>query len=147
MLTEDAPERLRAQPAWLLAQASRRVTRTVADRLAGVGAHRTHHAALAALAETSPCSQASLARRCGVDRSDMVALVERLTEDGHVAREPDPDDRRRYRLSLTPAGERRLRELDAVVAAAQGDALHPLSAAERDWLAHLLTTVVHGSRR
>jgi DNA-binding MarR family transcriptional regulator len=32
--------------------------------------------------------------------------VKRLEERGHVVREPNPDDRRSYRIRLTPEGRR-----------------------------------------
>jgi DNA-binding MarR family transcriptional regulator len=139
---EDAPARLRTLPSWLLGQASLRSQRVGADALAARGAHRTHYAVLAALDEFGPASQASLGRRCAIDPSDMVALMARLTGDGFVERAPDPADRRRNVVSITAAGRRRLDELGAAVAEAQDVLLAPLSAAERERLAGLLTRIV-----
>jgi DNA-binding MarR family transcriptional regulator len=143
---DSAPARLRALPTWLLNQAALQGQRIGADALAAVGAHRTHYAVLAALDEFGPASQAELGRRCGIDPSDMVALMARLTGDGLVERGPDPADRRRNIVSITRAGRRRLDDLSETVGAAQDALLAPLSAAERDRLARLLARIVEHAR-
>jgi MarR family transcriptional regulator, lower aerobic nicotinate degradation pathway regulator len=140
---ETTPARLRTLPTWLLNQAALKGQRIGAETLAAVGAHRTHYAVLAALDEFGPDSQAELGRRCGIDPSDMVALMGLLTGDRLVQRQPDPADRRRNVVSITRAGRRRLDELVEVVAAAQDELLEPLSNAERGRLVALLTRIVH----
>src|SRR3954452_16503818 len=95
MEISSTPSRLRTLPSWLLNQAALPGQGLVADALETIGAHRSHYALLAALDEFGPDSQIALGRRIGVDRSDMVALVNRLATDGLVRRDPDPDDRRR----------------------------------------------------
>ena len=147
MEIETAPERVRGLPSWLLNQAALAANRLVGDGLSAVGAHRSHYAVLAALDEFGPASQAALGRRCGIDRSDMVALVNVLSRDGLVGRRPDAADRRRNVITITAAGRRRLRALEAVVAGLQDALLTPLSAAQRDQLVALLRRVVehHGA--
>ncbi|MNW59449.1 HTH-type transcriptional repressor NicR [compost metagenome] len=97
---------------------------------------------LTTLEEFGPASQAALGRRCGIDRSDMVALVDRLVADGHVERNPDPSDRRRNIITLTATGAKRLDELGAVLAAAQEDLLAPLDDRDRRRLVDLLDRLV-----
>ena len=147
MEIDTAPERLRALPSWLLNQAALAAQRVVGDGLSAVGAHRSHYAVLAALDEFGPASQAALGRRCGIDRSDMVALVDVLSREGLVGRRPDAADRRRNVVTITAAGRRRLRTLDTLVGRLQDALLTPLSAAERDQLVALLRRVVdhHGA--
>lgn len=142
MKTETAPTRLRALPSWLLAQATLEASRRVAEKLSEVGAHRSHFAVLTTLEEFGPASQAALGRRCGIDRSDMVALVDHLVADGHVERNPDPSDRRRNIITLTATGAKRLDELGAVLAAAQEDFLAPLDNRDRRSLVDLLDRLV-----
>jgi MarR family transcriptional regulator, lower aerobic nicotinate degradation pathway regulator len=142
---DSSPARLRDLPTWLLSQAALQGQRIGAETLAAVGAHRTHYAVLAALDEFGPDSQAELGRRCGIDPSDMVALMARLTGDGLVERGPDPSDRRRNLVSISQAGRRRLDELSERVGAAQDELLEPLSAAERARLVALLTRIVDRS--
>jgi DNA-binding MarR family transcriptional regulator len=143
---ESAPARLRELPSWLLNQAALRGQRIGARVLAEAGAHRSHYAVLSALDEFGPDSQAALGRRCGIDPSDMVALMAVLTGDGLVERAPDPADRRRNVVSITRAGRRRLDKLDSTVAAAQDELLEPLSTADRARLVALLTRVVRHDR-
>ena len=142
MEIENTPERLRGLPSWLLNQAALAANRIVGEGLAGAGAHRSHYAVLSALDEFGAASQAALGRRCGIDRSDMVALVNALSRDRLVAKRPDPTDRRRNVITLTTAGRRRLRSLDTAVGRLQDALLAPLSAAERRQLVVLLRRVV-----
>lgn len=142
MHIEDAPAPLRRLPSWLVSQAALLAQRTVNDRLGAVGGHRREFSLLTALDESGPDSQAALSRRCGIDRSDMVALVNDLALGGLLERRPDETDRRRNVVSLTAAGRERLQALREVIAAAQDELLAPLSASERERLVALLTTVL-----
>ena len=142
MHIEDAPAPLRRLPSWLVSQAALLAQRTVSDRLGAVGGHRREFSLLTALDESGPDSQAALSRRCGIDRSDMVALVNDLALGGLLERRPDETDRRRNVVSLTAAGRERLQALREVIAAAQDELLAPLSASERERLVALLTTVL-----
>jgi DNA-binding MarR family transcriptional regulator len=138
----SAPERLRALPSWLLNQTALLATRLVSDELAAVGLRRYHYSLMTALDEGGPASQAELGRRTTIDRSDMVAAVNELSDLGLVARAPDRADGRRNIVRLTPAGRRRLRQLEARVAGAQDELLAPLSASERRQLVALLTRML-----
>lgn len=133
-----APQRMTALPSWLLARAAATSGRTVAEALGLAGAHRSHYAVLAALDERGPLSQAALSDSIGVDRSDMVRLLDTLAADGLLVREPDPEDRRRNLIATTPAGRARLRVLDRVLATAQDEATARLTGEERDHLVSLL---------
>ncbi|MEV0679243.1 MarR family winged helix-turn-helix transcriptional regulator [Actinosynnema sp. NPDC050436] len=137
-----APARLRGTPSWLLNQTAAVAQRLVADGFAAHGARRYHYSLLAALEESGPASQADLGRRGGVDRSDVVATVNELSERGFVQRSPDPHDRRRNVVTLTEAGAAHLRHLTGVLADAQEALLAPLGDEEREELARLLTAVL-----
>ncbi len=137
-----APDRVRAQPSWLLNQAAILANRSVAEALAGVAARRYHYTLLAALDENGPCSQAELSRRTSIDRSDMVATVNELAAQGFLERAPDPADRRRNVIVLSTAGRRHLRKLDRLLGKVQEGLLAPLSPDERRQLVELLTRVV-----
>jgi len=136
------PSRLRALPSWLVNQAGVTATSLVGAALASAESRRDHFKVLAALDEYGPASQATLSRRCGIDRSDMVATINELAERGFVERAPDPDDRRRNVVTLTPPGRTQLRKLDRLITQAQDDLLAPLTPAERTQLVALLTRVV-----
>jgi DNA-binding MarR family transcriptional regulator len=142
MEMEEAPARLRGKPSWLIGRASARAHRLIAEAMAAAGGRAYHFAILAALEEFGPDSQVRIGQRCGIDQSDMHAMVSELTGQGHVARAADPSDRRRNLITLTPSGQRRLDELDAMLSSVQDDLLSALTAAERDHLAVLLTRVL-----
>ncbi|MFE4591681.1 MarR family winged helix-turn-helix transcriptional regulator [Streptomyces laurentii] len=144
---EPAPARLRALPSRLLAGASAAADRLVGERLAAEGAHKWHFAVLVTLAETGSAGQAELSDRTGIYRSDMVAVLNALAGERYVERAPDPADRRRNVITLTPAGRDRLEHLDALVADAQRDLLAPLAPADRVELTRLLGVLNEHHRR
>jgi DNA-binding MarR family transcriptional regulator len=143
---EPTPARLRAIPSRLLAGAAVVADRLVSERLAAEDAHRWHFAVLVALAESGAASQAELSRRTGIYRSDMVAVLNALADAEHIRREPDPADRRRNVITLTPAGGRRLERLDMLIADAQRELLAPLTPGQQDELTHLLTLLTEHHR-
>src|SRR5688500_5219292 len=100
----QAPLRLRGTLFWLLGRASRSAQQLTRDRLAAAGLRRGHYGVLATLAEFGAAAQAEIGRRLGVDRSDMVAILNDLEGEGYVSREPDPTDRRRNSVTVTAAG-------------------------------------------
>ncbi|MDO5731473.1 MarR family transcriptional regulator [Corynebacterium sphenisci] len=64
-------------------------------------------------------AQRELGEALGVDRSDMVRLLDRLEDGGFIERVRDDRDRRRRLIRLTAAGERVRRRIRARVAAAE----------------------------
>ena len=72
----------------------------------------------------------------------MVATVNELTARGFVVRAPDPADRRRNAITITSAGKRHLKGLDALLADAEAGFLAPLSAADRAELVRILQLIV-----
>ena len=112
------------------------------ERFAAADARGYHYRLLAALAEHGPASQAELGRRAGIDRSDVVAALNELAGKKLIERTPDPADRRRNIITITPDGGRRLAHLDAVLAQIQEELCAPLSRTEREQLIRLLTRIV-----
>lgn len=143
---EPTPARLRAIPSRLLAGAAIVADRLVGERLAAEGAHKWHFAVLVALAEAGAASQAELSRRTGIYRSDMVAVLNELADAEYIHREPDPADRRRNVITLTPAGHDRLERLDTLIADAQRELLAPLTPGQQDELTRLLTVLTEHHR-
>jgi DNA-binding MarR family transcriptional regulator len=126
----------------MLSRLAGRSYRLVVDRLKSAGVRRDHYAILAALEEFGPVSQATLGRRLGIDRSDVVAVLNDLERAGLALRAPDKHDRRRNAISITAAGARTLRSLDNLVDDAQAALLEPLSAKERRQFNDLLQRLV-----
>lgn len=79
-----------------------------------------------------------LVRKLLLDAPRVSRIVEGFVASGYVAREPDPDDRRRYRLRLTPAGTDLLARGRTRVAAAMDDLLAGLTEQERAGLERAL---------
>jgi DNA-binding MarR family transcriptional regulator len=142
MEMDEAPTRLRRKPSWLIGRVSARAHRLIVETMAAADGHAYHFAILAALDEFGPDSQVRIGRRCGIDQSDMHAMLNELTEQRHVARTPHPGDRRRNLITLTDTGRRRLEELDTRLTRVQHDVLNALSATERDTLIALLTRIL-----
>lgn len=111
------------------------------------------------LREASPCLERhslfrmapfalAMVRRCGTPSGVAAALgvpaptvshiLRRLEAGGWVTRQVDPDDLRRYRLALTPAGQEALRAARACLEAALDRRLEGLAPEDRDLLARLL---------
>ncbi|MEY9988614.1 DNA-binding MarR family transcriptional regulator [Streptomyces sp. V4I8] len=132
------PDRLRRRASRLLSQLTMRSDRLIGEGLAEADARKWHYAVLASLQEYGPASQAELSRRSGIYRSDMVGVLNELAERDLVERSPDPDDRRRNVITISPQGRRRLRSLDGVLDDLHDELLAPLSPEERDQFVQLL---------
>ena len=100
------------------------------------------HRLLAAPQEFGPASQATLGRRTAMDRSDVVAVANELVSRGLADRSPDPADRRRNVITITPAGTAYLRRLEKLLAEIQDELLAPLPPADRRQLTRLLTRIL-----
>ena len=139
-------------------QALRTLVSWQAGRLATIGARltgarmpleaRSDFAVLAVLDENGALSQAEIGRALGLDRNNVNGIVVRLEGDEAVTREPDLSDRRRNVVTITPAGRRRLAEIQVLADAVQDELLTALSTKERKDLIHLLGRVlsVHGGQ-
>jgi DNA-binding MarR family transcriptional regulator len=136
------PARVLKLPTWLISRTYVYAHRLLAEGFATAGVRGYHYRLLAALEEFGPASQAALGRRTGIDRSDVVAALNELADRRLIRRSPDPDDRRRNVITITPAGVKLLKRLDQVLAGVQDELLAPLSAADRAKLVALLTRVL-----
>lgn len=145
---QGATSRLRSLPTRLINNTAILADRATEQALAGTGSRRYHYAVLTTLQEGGATSQAELGRRTGIDRSDIVAVLNDLVARGFVDRGPDPGDRRRNIVQLAEPGRDHLRELDRRLDLAQKDLLSALSAAERRTLVTLLGRILddHATR-
>jgi MarR family transcriptional regulator, lower aerobic nicotinate degradation pathway regulator len=133
--------RLSNRVVWLVGRASLRAQRLIQDQLAPGQTRKQHYGILASLADAGPAAQAPLADRIGLDRSDMVSLLDELEDLRYVIRRPDPADRRRNIVELTDRGHTALKELDLLVHAADDQLLAPLTPDERRTLSGLLARI------
>jgi DNA-binding MarR family transcriptional regulator len=96
------------------------------------------YSVLALLGEGARTTQAAIADILLLDPSRLVALLDSLEERGMIARQRDPQDRRRHVVSITPEGAEQLVMMRRVVAAIEDEFFSPLSEAERASLHELL---------
>lgn len=124
----NPPARLRCLISWQASKVSTVGARLTAARMPL--AARADFAVLAALEEYGTVSQAELGRLLGLDRNAVNGIVNRLQEGGHVARAPDPHDRRRTMVSVTTSGRDHLDELQVHADAVQAELVTALDDAE-----------------
>lgn len=66
---------------------------------------------LTLISENAGLSQSDLGAALGIDRSTMVAVIDRLESRGLVVRAPSPNDRRSYALQLSDHGKQTLADI------------------------------------
>lgn len=76
-------------------------------------------------------TQAALALAIGADKTRIITTFDDLQQAGLIAREPDPADRRARLLSITAAGQRARRAVQAEIQANEDRVLSRLPAAEK----------------
>jgi DNA-binding MarR family transcriptional regulator len=95
------------------------------------------HWVLTYLAERTEISQQEMANAMEIDRSEVVRLIDSLEKAGLVTRTRDPEDRRKYRLAITAAGNRLRVDTGAKILEATDVLLARLTPAERETLHRL----------
>lgn len=131
-----------ALPSYLAGNVARIGHRLLLGALAEHDLRLAHFAVLAALADFGPLAQHELADRLDINRSHLVGYLDHVEQRGLVARDRDPDDRRRQRVALTAAGRALLRDLGPVAERSQSEFLDALSRSERATLVSLLRRVL-----
>jgi DNA-binding MarR family transcriptional regulator len=143
-LAAAPPEALSSRLGYLLKHAQLRLADAAAEALAPFGIDGRELAVLVVLAAEYPLSQLEAAGRLGVDRTTMVALVDRLEGKGLVERRRSPEDRRKNIVELTAAGHDRLRQAEQARAKVESRFLAPLGEAEADRLVRALQVLNFG---
>jgi DNA-binding MarR family transcriptional regulator len=95
-------------------------------------------------ATTGAHTQIELARMVGLDKTTMVVTVDALEAAGLAERRPSSSDRRARVVSVTKAGERKLREAEAVLDRVREDVLGMLDPAEREVFLSALSRLACG---
>jgi DNA-binding MarR family transcriptional regulator len=85
---------------------SRATTDLMDATLAPAGLDGDEFAIYSVLNAASPITPSELARWMAAPATTVSSYVKRFEARGHVKREPNPADRRSYRIKLTPAGRR-----------------------------------------
>lgn len=139
---EIRPPSLLALPSFLAGNVARIGHRLLFEALSEHDLRLAHFAVLSALSDFGPLAQHEIADRLDLNRSHLVRYVDDIEQRGLVRRDRDPDDRRRQRVALTPAGRALLRRLRAFASRSQEEFLQALSEPERETLIELLRRVL-----
>jgi DNA-binding MarR family transcriptional regulator len=115
---------------YLLKHAQLRMAELNAAALAPFGITGRELAVLLSIDSQAPLSQQEAARRLGVDRTTMVALIDELEGKQLVQRRQDPADRRKNVVALTPAGHGTLTKAGKASDEAERRFLAPLTGNE-----------------
>jgi DNA-binding MarR family transcriptional regulator len=144
-MTDKRPEIARGMLPTLLGYHLRRAQVTVfesfARAMAGIDVTPGQFGVLQVIAANPGLSQTGLANAIGIDRSTMVAVIDKLETRGFVVRDPSPTDRRSYALRLSDAGAAALSDMEERVRAHERAIAHDLTADERRTLIELLSRV------
>lgn len=122
----------------LFARITRRLLDAERPLLAAHGISMWGYVVLSYLARRPADTQLALAEAIGYDKTRLIALLDGLERDGLLTREPDPDDRRARRVSLTPAGKDRHAAARTDIRSMEAAVLAGLSLAEQRSLLALL---------
>lgn len=129
---------LRLSPGYLLARLGGESRGLWARMLAERDLTPHHFGVLTALEHLGEAPQHRLAALIGVDARNAVGVIDGLSQRGLLQRQPDPDDRRKHRISLTTKGEATVAELRVAGTAIEDEMFCGLSVADRDRLHRLL---------
>ncbi|HEY3686114.1 MAG TPA: MarR family winged helix-turn-helix transcriptional regulator [Streptosporangiaceae bacterium] len=99
---------------------------------------RAQYAVLRVIAAHPGAEQSAVAAAAATDHATLAAMLLRLERRGLVTRAPDPADRRRRLVRLTPAGSRTLRATADHAETLNAELLRRLTPAERTRLHALL---------
>lgn len=91
---------------------------------------------------STPLTPSHIAEVAMVKPSGLSHRLNRLESAGLISRAPDPDDRRSFLISLTPAGRRVIDRAIAILVTAKNSMLGALSDRQRQSLHSLLDTLV-----
>jgi len=87
---------------------------------------------LTALVEQPVRTQAALAQAISADKSRIIGVLDDLQQRGLIRRQPDSADRRVHLLSLTPAGDKLRRSVEAAIRGSEEEVLAALPPADRE---------------
>ena len=117
---------------------SRRLAREASQR---VGVTATQLNVLKLLEEIGELSLSELSRLLAAQNSSVSCIVDRMVQAGLVAREQSPDDRRVWRIRMTPKGEEIARRTEVLPWDLLRDALGSLDRQEKAQLTSILEKV------
>ncbi len=132
----DAPPWQRVEST--LMATSRAIRLAYDAHYAEIGLNLTQASLLAFIDQSGPLRQTQLARRLGQGRPATGSTVDGLERRGLVERQPDPEDRRAWLVTITPAGKDLIGPIHEIDRRLREALRKDISRAERQQLAKLL---------
>ena len=105
----------------------------------GTGLRQVLFGILSVIKANPGVNQGTAGRALGIQRANMVSLINELSDAGLIDRQVAEDDRRAFALTVTPEGERAVEAASLRIHAHEDRLLAGLSQEERQQLMILLT--------
>ena len=99
----DAPPWLRVEST--IMATARAIRQAYDHRFEDLGLNLSEASLLAYVEELGPLTQTRLADRLGLGRAATGSVIDSLEQRRYVARQPDPDDRREWLVTVTASGK------------------------------------------
>lgn len=115
------------EASFAIAETTRLLRSAFDQRMRAIGLTGATWRLITQLSREDGQTQASLARRLEITAVALGEAVDRLEKSGHIERRADPNDRRKWRVYLTPQSERLLPEMFAKAEDMQAKAFCDLS--------------------
>ncbi len=139
--TKCMPPELVKSMVFLLGRLGMSVKKQAVEELEAAGYSPYDYGVLTLVAEGECRTQGTIADALGLDRGQLVGLLDGLEERGLIERKRDPNDRRRHSVLFTADGKSHLSRLRSIVKRIEDEFFAPLDADERERLHELLVTV------
>ncbi len=130
-MTNNSPDDLSPRFSYLIGRLDRMVRRELSDALADANLTLNQYTTLSILVARPGLTNAQLARRALVSPQAMNQAINALIKQGFVERQPHPTNRRKLRVTLTPAGKVMLGKVEAIIDQAEDKILQRLGDSER----------------
>ncbi len=126
---------------FLLSDVTRLLRKQFDRRAVGFGLTRAQWRALKWLSSGEGLYQSELAEQLEMEPIAVGRVIDRLQSSGFVERQPDPADRRRWRLCLTDQAHAVLDDMQTISLGLRRDAMKGISAAEIETTAAVLERI------
>lgn len=107
----------------------------------GTGLRQVPFAILSVVAANPGINQGAAGQALGIQRANMVGLINELVDAGHIDRRAAHDDRRAFALTVTVEGQRVLDRSVEAILAGEAELLAEFNQAERTMLLKLLRRI------
>lgn len=126
---------------FLIGDTARLMRRAFDERVRNKGITRPQWRVMGLLHRFGGSTQVALAEMMDVEPITLGRMIDRLQDAGLVERRADPNDRRAWRIFLTPSGELRLEDLKPLATELFADAVSGLNEAQQAELEAMLEII------